>query len=102
MFIYVLFSSFKYFYLFGFLWKDKHRIIYQINTHGSASNKKQQQQTSGQSASTAAAAAGKEKKANEDAVSSTSTAASAASKADENKLRDAIRDVQVAHLLKLV
>lgn len=66
---------------------DKHRIIYQINGHGSSSAKKQSGTTS---------SSGKEKTPQ---PSSSSTKADEPSKLDE-KLRESIRDVQVAHILK--
>lgn len=70
---------------------DKHRVFYQINAHGTSTAKKQQGST----------ASSKEKT---PTTPSTTTPSSNKPTEDQakvdEKLRDAIRDVQVAHILK--
>lgn len=74
--------------------KDSHRIMYQINNYGTTSAKKQEK--------TAPINASPKPKAENstETVSSTTPAAAAKVKTEDEKLKEAIRDIQVSFILK--
>jgi hypothetical protein len=69
---------------------DKHRILYQINHLGKKSEKSSETKAEKLTKSTSSEAT----------VSSTTEKPKTKSKSDEDKLKEAIRDIKVAHILK--